>query len=64
MSNKKSTVKDLAKWIESVDNKLDNHLISVTREMTQIANDVSWLKRFFWVVASVSVAAIIGLIIK
>jgi len=54
--------------MESIDKKLDNHLIDVAKEMTTISTDVAWLKKFFWVVmtplAGALVAAIIGLLLK
>ena len=52
-------LKDLKEWIKSVDKKLDNHLIHAAQDTAEIRNDVSWLKKFFWVVAASSIGALI-----
>lgn len=58
----------LEEWIKSIDKRLDNHLIHVASDIAQIKNDMDWLKRFFWLVAGVSITAvggaIFGLILK
>ena len=56
--------KDLEKWIQSIDQKLDNHLIHVSADISSIKNDLDWIKRFFWLVAGISVAAILGSLIS
>ena len=67
MSNTKpqfqeSSVKleSLEVWIREVDKKLDNHLIHVAADISQIKNDIDWIKRFFWLVAGISLTSIIG----
>ena len=59
-------LKQIRKWIEEVDKKLNNHLISFGKDVTGIKisitgikTDVSWLKKFFWIVMTVSIGAII-----
>jgi len=56
--------KELEKWIQEVDKKLDNHLIHVAANIAQIKNDIDWIKRFFWLVAGVSVTSILGALIN
>jgi len=56
--------KELEKWIQEVDKKLDNHLIHVAANIAQIKNDIDWIKRFFWLVAGVSVTSILGALIS
>ena len=61
-------LKSLRSWIESVDKKLDNHLIGVGKEITEIKTDMSWIKKFFWIAMTASMGAILtalfSLIIK
>ena len=47
-------------WVKEIDKKLDNHLIHVSADISQIKNDIDWIKRFFWLVAGTSVTSIIG----
>ena len=46
----------------------ENHLHHIEGTVNRIENDMDWIKRFFWLVASISVTAIggamFGLIIK
>ena len=60
--------KELEKWIQSVDSRLDNHLEHTAADISQIRTDIDWIKHFFWLVAGVSVTAIggtlFGLILK
>ena len=51
---------ELEKWIKSIDAKLDNHLIHTAADISQIKNDIDWIKRFFWLVAGTSITAIMG----
>lgn len=57
-------INELQNWIKEVDKKLDNHLHVVTADIAQIKNDIDWIKRFFWLVAGISVAAILGSLIS
>ena len=61
-------MKEIWHWVQNVDKKLDNHLVHTAADISQIKNDIDWIKRFFWLVASISVTAIggamFGLIIK
>jgi hypothetical protein len=52
--------KELEKWVIEVDKKLDNHLVHVSADISQIKNDIDWIKRFFWLVAGISVTSIMG----
>jgi len=60
--------KRLEKWIRLVDERLDNHLVGVAKEITEIKIDMSWIKKFFWIAMTVSIGAILtavfSLIIK
>ena len=58
MNNQEYT--KLKEWIKSVDDKLDNHLVGIGKEIAEIKTDVSWIKKFFWLVMSVSLTAIIA----
>lgn len=49
----------LENWIKKIDDKLDNHLISVGKDIARITNDMDWIKRFFWLIATISVGAIL-----
>ncbi len=59
--------KEIVEWVKSVDKKLDNHLHDFGGRMSNVENDMAWLKRIFWVFAgiigSLSVS-IIGLIFR
>ena len=61
-------IQEMEKWIRSVDERLENHLIHVASDIAHIKSDIDWIKRFFWLVAGVSVTAIggafLGLILK
>ena len=62
MAEKKNNLEHFAmkQWIQQVDNKLDNHLIQVGKDISQIQNDIDWIKRFFWLVAGISITAVGG----
>lgn len=57
MNNQEYT--KLKEWLRRIDDKLDNHLVSVGKEIAEIKTDVSWIKKFFWLVITVSTTAII-----
>ena len=61
-------LESLELWMKEIDKKLDNHLVHTAADISQIKNDIDWIKRFFWLVAGVSVTAIggamFGLVIK
>ena len=61
MDNKE--LEKLEKWVKSIDEKLNNHLVHVAAKMTNMANDMAWIKKFFWLFASVSITAIIGAVV-
>jgi len=61
----------LEKWMKEIDEKLNNHLIAAEKEMgnirlhtEKISNDVDWIKRFFWLITSVSITSIGGVIMS
>ena len=56
------STKDLQEWIRSIDEKLDNHLKHVAKDIAEMKTDVYWLKQFFWIVMGVSVTAVVGAI--
>ena len=64
MSNGKQKLSELQKWMESVDKRLDNHLVHSATDIAQIKNDLAWVKQFFWLVASTSIVAIIGALLS
>jgi hypothetical protein len=41
----------------------DNHLRHIQGSMAAMANDMDWIKRFFWLVAGTSITAIVGAMI-
>ena len=63
-----SELKSLESWMREIDKKLDNHLVHTASDIAQIKNDIDWIKRFFWLVAGISITAIggalFGLILK
>ena len=56
--------KELEKWMGEVDRKLDNHLVHSAADISQIKNDLDWVKRFFWLVVGTSVTATLGTMIS
>ena len=55
-----SKIDKLEKWVKSVDEKLDNHLVHLTAEITEIKTNMDWIKYFFLLVSTVSITAIVG----
>lgn len=51
---------ELQKWVESIDKKLDNHLVHIASDISGIKNDLDWIKRFFWLIAGTSITAIVS----
>ena len=50
----------MKKWILDIDKKLDNHLVHVAADISQIKNDVDWIKKIVWAVLGTSIAAIVS----
>ena len=48
----------LEAWMREIDEKLNNHLVHTASDISTIRNDIDWIKRFFWLVAGISVMAI------
>ena len=55
-----SQIDKLEKWVKSVDEKLDNHLVHLTAEITEIKTNMDWIKYFFFLVSRISITAIVG----
>lgn len=62
---------NLEKWIREVNTKLDNHLDHVADDFTeinksiaQIATDLAWLKKFFWIVATGVLGGIVATVMS
>ena len=58
----KEEIKELKGWMRDIDKKLDNHLTHVVEDISKIQTDLSWLKKFFWIVATSSITALVGAI--
>ena len=53
--------------ISDLESKMDavfGHIAKTNEEMGQIKTDVSWLTRFFWIVATASIGGLIGALIN
>jgi hypothetical protein len=63
-----SVEKDIEGIQEQVTLIKDNHLAHIQDDVTALKTDMTWLKKFFWVVASASIgsllAGLINLIIQ
>ncbi len=58
MNNKEYT--KLKEWLIKVDKKLDNHLVDVAEDITEIKTDLKWIKKFFWIVMTFSIGVILA----
>lgn len=43
---------------------INKEMGEIEKKMGEIKTDVSWLKKFFWIVAGSSIAALIAILIK
>jgi len=43
---------------------INDELGYVKNKMTEIKTDVAWLKKFFWIIATASIASLIAQLIK
>ena len=53
--------------ISDLENKMDavfSHIAKTNEEMGQIKTDVSWLTRFFWIVATASIGGLIAALLN
>ena len=50
--------------LKEITKKLDNHLVHVSADIAQIKNDLDWIKRFFWLIAGISVTSVLGFVIS
>ena len=41
----------------------ENHLYHIEKSLESIVNDIDWIKKFFWLFATISVTAILGQIL-
>lgn len=55
-------LKQIRKWIQSisdevkkVDEKLDNHLTTVAKDIAEMKTNMKWLTRFFWLIITPAV---------
>lgn len=51
------SIKELSK---SLDNLKENHFAHLSADVTALKTDVTWLKKFFWIVAGASVGSLIA----
>jgi hypothetical protein len=42
----------------------DNHLPHIVAKLIEVGIDVSWIKRFFWIVATASIGGLIAAILN
>lgn len=52
---------NLEKSVEEIKN---NHLPHIDAKLTCVCTDVDWLKRFFWIVATASVGALVAAVLN
>ena len=52
---------NLEKNVEEIKN---NHLPHINTKLTCVGTDVDWLKRFFWIVATASVGALVAAVLN
>ena len=45
---------------DAVNNMRDNHLQHLDQKLSKVETDVSWLKKFFWIVASSSIGGLLA----
>ncbi len=53
--------------ISDIEKKMDavfGHIANTNEEMGEIKTDVSWLKRFFWIVATASIGGLIAALLN
>ena len=53
---------------DKIDLIMNNHLAHIASDLKEVIVDVAWLKKFFWIIASASIGAVLtalfGLILK
>jgi len=55
------------KRIENIEEsvKVLNHNSTIMKEdLAEVKTDVSWLKRFFWIIATASIGSLVGILIQ
>lgn len=61
-------IKTVSESVKNIDEKLDNHLTSVAKDITEIKTNMKWLTRFFWLIITpafgIILVAFYNLIIK
>jgi hypothetical protein len=60
MTKANEKIESLEVWMRSINEKLDNHIVHISGDISQIKTDIDWVKRFFWLIMGVSVVAIGG----
>lgn len=60
-------MEEIKRRLEKIESHMTNHITDIKKdvscirqEVTKIGTDVTWLKKFFWLIMGVSVAAVIG----
>jgi|TARA_R110002020_G_scaffold133936_1_gene298883 hypothetical protein len=60
-------MEEIKRRLEIIESHMTNHITDIKKdvscirqEVTKIGTDVIWLKKFFWLIMGVSVAAVIG----
>lgn len=48
---------------DELKNMRENHLYHMEKDMTKVANDIEWMKGFFWKVAGVIITSVVGAIL-
>ena len=55
---------ELKERLDSIDDKLSNHLVHIAKDISFVQNDMSWVKRFFWLITGTSITAIVSALIS
>lgn len=67
MTEKISLAKENAKHIANLNDEMGevrNHMVAIKREVSTVRNDVDWLKKFFFIIATSSIGSLILQLIK
>ena len=53
-------IKRIEKRLDRIEQLVGNHLTEVGKKITKMSTDISWLKKFFWIVMTASIVTIVG----
>lgn len=42
----------------------ENHLAHIERDLSSVSNDMEWIKRFFWILATASIGSLVANILS